>query len=225
MHNFFNIMAYKAIIAGSSGLIGSNLLTILLQHPEYDDVLVLTRRQLPVEHKKLIQAVIDFKDLDRYSNLINGHALFCALGTTQKQTPDRNQYRQIDHDYPVKLAQLAAKNGVKQYHLVSAIGANARSSNFYLKTKGEAETDIKSAGVESTYIYQPSFLEGSRDQPRLGEKIAKVVFTLLNPLLLGGFKKYKSIKAGTVARAMLNQSLTNDKGVFVYTTDKIKQLA
>ncbi|MCD8741505.1 NAD(P)H-binding protein [Mucilaginibacter roseus] len=218
-------MAYKAIIAGASGLIGSNLLTMLLQHPEYDEVLVLTRRQLPVEHKKLIQAVIDFNDLDRYSNLINGHVLFCALGTTQKQTPDRIQYRQIDHDYPVKLAQLAAKNGVNEYHLISAIGANSASSNYYLKTKGDAELDVKAAGVKSTYIYQPSFLEGDRDEPRLGEKIANVVFAVLNPLLIGGLKKYKSIKAETVARAMLNQSLTNDNGVFVYTTEKIKQLA
>lgn len=225
MYNFFNIMAYRAIIAGASGLIGSNLLTMLLQHPEYDEVLVLTRRQLPIQHKKLIQTVIDFSRLDNYSNLINGHALFCALGTTQKQTPDRNQYRQIDHDYPVKLAQLAAKNGVNQYHLVSAIGANPYSSNFYLKTKGEAEAGIKAAGVESIHIYQPSFLEGNRDKPRLGEKIASAVFTILNPFLIGGLKKYKSIAAEIVARAMLNQSLTNSKGVFVYTTDKIKQLA
>ncbi|MBE9586513.1 NAD(P)H-binding protein [Mucilaginibacter sp. JRF] len=218
-------MAHKAIIAGASGLIGSSLLTMLLQHPEYDEVLVLTRRQLPIENKKLIQAIINFDELDQYADLIKGHALFCCLGTTQKQTPDKVKYRAIDHDHPVKLAQLAAQNGVEQYHLVSAIGANASSSNFYLKTKGDAEHDVKAAGVESLYIYQPSFLDGKRNNPRLGEKIAKVVLTLFNPLLLGGLKKYRSIKGDTVARAMLNQSLTNNKGVFTYTTDKIKQLA
>ncbi|MCC8410917.1 NAD(P)H-binding protein [Mucilaginibacter sp. UR6-1] len=218
-------MAYKAIIAGASGLIGSNLLTMLLQHPDYDEVLLLNRRQLPVQHKKLIQAIINFDELDKYSDLIKGHAVFCCLGTTQKQTPDRKTYRQIDHDYPVKLAQFAAQNGVKQYHLVSAIGANTLAANFYLKTKGDAEKDIRAADVESLHIYQPSFLEGKRSKPRLGEKIATAVFTVLNPLLLGGFKKYRSIKAESVAAAMLNQSLTNNKGVFVYTTDKIKQLA
>lgn len=218
-------MAYKAIIAGASGLIGSNLLTMLLQHPEYDEVLLLNRRQLPLQHKKLVQTVINFDKLDQYADLVKGHAVFCCLGTTQKQTPDRKLYRRIDHDYPVKLAQFAAQNGVKHYHLVSAIGANSSSSNFYLKTKGDAENDVKAAGVDSLHIYQPSFLEGKREKPRLGEKIANAIFTVINPLLFGGLKKYRSIKAQTVASAMLNQSLTNNNGVFTYTTDKIKQLA
>src|ERR1700742_1490359 len=124
-------MSNKAIIAGASGLIGSKLLNILLNEPGYDEVLVLVRRELPIEHQKLVQLIVDFDKLDKHVVAINGHAIFCCLGSTKKKTPDLNIYRKIDHDYPVKLAQIGKQNGVDQYHLVSSIGADSKSSNFY----------------------------------------------------------------------------------------------
>ncbi|RYY37706.1 MAG: NAD-dependent epimerase/dehydratase family protein [Sphingobacteriaceae bacterium] len=218
-------MGYKAIIFGASGLIGSKLLPLLLQHPEYDGVLAVSRKQLPIEHKKLTQVIIEFNDIDKHAELIKGHAIFWCLGTTQSQTPDRNKYRKIDHDYPLLAAQLAAKNGVEHYHFISAIGANANSSNFYLKTKGEAELGLKLTGIKILHIYQPSFLKGRSDGSRPSEVLINGLLNIINPLLIGGLKKYRSIAAETVARAMLNQSLNNSDGVFIHTTDKIKELA
>ena len=218
-------MAYKAIIAGASGLIGSKLLPLLLQHTDYDEVLVLVRKQLPLTHKKLVQAVIDFDKLDDYSSMLTGRAVFCCLGTTQKQTPDRKQYYKIDHDYPVQLARIAKANGVPHFHLISAIGANAASSNFYLKMKGETERDVMAADVKSLHIYQPSFLKGRTDGSRPAENFINGFMNLINPLLISDLKKYKSIKSETVAQAMVNQSLNAQAGVFIYPTDKIKKLA
>jgi uncharacterized protein YbjT (DUF2867 family) len=123
------------------------------------------------------------------------------------------------------LAGIALKNGVGQYHLVSAIGANANSSNFYTKMKGETEDDIIKVGLNSLHIYQPSLLAGRNKNQRLGERIANAVMKIINPLLLGGLKKYRSIPAATVAIAMYKQSLKNKTGVFTYTSDKIKQLS
>ena len=140
-------MSNKAIIAGASGLIGSKLLNILLQEPYYDEVLILVRKELPVSHKKLVQLMIDFDMLDDHAKAITGHAIFCCLGSTRKKTPDMAVYRKIDHNYPLKLAQLAKQNGVEQYHLVSAIWANSRSSNFYSKMKGDVEEAIASVGL------------------------------------------------------------------------------
>ncbi|RCH55053.1 nucleoside-diphosphate sugar epimerase [Mucilaginibacter hurinus] len=218
-------MAYKAIIAGASGLIGSKLVQLLLNNQEYNEVVILVRNLLPITHPKLLQVVTRFEELDNYANIIEGHALFCCLGTTKAKTPDKNIYRMIDHDYPVKLAQLAAQNGVNQYHLVSAIGANAGSSQFYLRTKGETELDVIKSGMRRIDIYQPSFLTGRENETRLGEIIAGPVFSVLDPLLLGGLKKYRSIPAFTVAKAMVNQSLKLHEGVFTYPSDKIKLLA
>ncbi len=106
-------VAYRAIIAGASGLIGGFLLDILLQQPEYDEVLILVRKELPLQHEKLRQLVIDFDKLDDYTGRLTGHALFCCLGSTRKKTPDISIYRKIDHDYPLQLAQIAVKNGVR----------------------------------------------------------------------------------------------------------------
>jgi uncharacterized protein YbjT (DUF2867 family) len=217
-------MAIKAVLAGASGLIGSKLLNILLQQPEYDEVLILVRKELPIQHEKLTQLSIDFDRLANYSKAITGHAVFCCLGSTRKKTPDLNDYRKVDHDYPLQLAQIAYKNGISQYHLVSAIGANVGSSNFYTKMKGEVEEDIKKIGLPGLYIYQPSFLTGERKENRLAERLLSPIMKVINPLLIGNLKKYRSIPAATVAMAMYKQSLKNKEGSFIYPSDKIKQL-
>src|SRR6185312_5410444 len=106
-------MPNKAVIAGASGLIGSYLLDILLQSDYYDEVLILVRKGLTVNHKKLVQLIVDFDKLDEYKLSITGHAVFCCLGSTRKKTPDLVIYRKIDHDYPLKLAQMAKENNVR----------------------------------------------------------------------------------------------------------------
>jgi uncharacterized protein YbjT (DUF2867 family) len=221
---FEHQMAKKAIIAGASGLIGGLLLDILLQQPEYDEVMILVRKELALQHKKLKQQVIDFEHLADYSGMIAGNAIFCCLGSTRKKTPDLNVYRKIDHDYPLQLAQIAAKNGIDQFHLVSSLGADAASSNFYIKLKGETEEDIKKVGLKCLHIYRPSFLTGKRTENRPIERYMSVVIKFIDLLLIGGLKKYRSIPAATVARAMYKQSLKNEDGIFIHSSDNIKQL-
>ena len=218
-------MSYKAIIAGATGLIGSKVLNILLANDEYSHVVSLARKESGVVHHKLREVVVDFDKLNEYEQLITGHALFCCLGSTQKKTPDLKVYYKIDHGYPLQLAQLAFKNGVEQYHLISAMGANSGASNFYLKTKGETEEDIIQTGVKCLHIYRPAFLTGDRKEYRFAEKILTPFMAIINPLLIGGLKKYRSIPAQTVAQAMYNESLKNDEGVFIHPSDNIKQIA
>jgi uncharacterized protein YbjT (DUF2867 family) len=218
-------MAKKAIIAGASGLIGSSLLDILLHEPGFDEVLILVRKELPIQHKKLKQLVIDFDQLKDYASEITGNTIFSCLGTTMKKTPDLSVYRKIDHDYPLQLAQIAKQNGIEQYHLVSSLGANAKASNFYLKTKGQIEEDIKQVALTTLCIYQPAFLTGDRKESRLAEKFLIPLMKLLNPLLVGNLKKYRSIPAKTVAQTMYNQSLKKQEGTFIYPSDKIIELS
>lgn len=218
-------MGQKAIIVGASGLIGGSLLDILLQSREYDKVVILVRKELPLENQKLTQLTINFDQPENYSAQIRGDALFCCLGSTFKKTPDLREYSKIDHDYPLRLAQMALKNGVGQFHLVSAIGANPSSSNFYTKIKGETENDIKMVELQALYIYRPSILTGKRKERRVVEGIFSSLFKIIDPLLLGPLKKYRSIAATTVAQAMYKQSIQKKEGVFIYESDKIKQLS
>jgi uncharacterized protein YbjT (DUF2867 family) len=216
---------YKAVIAGASGLIGNLLLEQLLNQPDYNEVLLLVRKKLSLQHQKLKQLVVDFDCLEDYQNEIKGHALFCCLGTTKSKTPDLSVYRKIDHDYPVQLVKIAVKNSMQQYHLVSALGADKNSSIFYSKLKGETEEDIKSLKLKSIFIYQPSLLVGNRQEKRAAERFAMRLAKWIDPLLIGNLKKYRSINAETVAKAMVNQSLKDDSGIFTYPSDQIKNLA
>ena len=219
-----SLMGKKAVLVGASGLIGSNLLTILLQDNFYDKVLVLVRKELPIHHSKLEQLITDFDQLNSYGSAINGEALFCCLGSTKAKTPDLKEYSKVDHDYPLQLAKIAFKNGMKQFHLVSSIGANAFSSNFYTKMKGQTESDIKKVRLNCLHIYQPSVLEGDRNEKRTSEKQILRFMKFIDPLLISIFKKYRSIPAPTVAMAMYNQSTKQMSGVFTWTSDKIKEL-
>ena len=123
-------MAKRAIIAGASGLIGSLLLEIVLENKEYDEVLILVRKKLLLQHIKLKQLVVNFDRLAEHADLLTGDVVFCCLGSTRKKTPDLTVYRKIDHDYPLQLAEIALENKIGQYHLVSALGANPAASNF-----------------------------------------------------------------------------------------------
>ena len=208
-------MGKKAIVAGATGLIGSQLLEILLATDTYDEVRILVRKKLDITHPKLTQLVIDFDQIENHSSSITGDAVFSCLGTTRKKTPDRNTYYRIDHDYPLRLAQLAKANGVKQFHLVSSIGANPDSGTFYIKLKGETERDISALNFYSSCMYEPSMLTGREHETRFGEVFFEGLFKILNHLLIGKWKKYRSVSGAAVAGAMYDQSLKDEPGQWI----------
>jgi uncharacterized protein YbjT (DUF2867 family) len=218
-------MSYKAVIAGSTGLIGSHLLEILLNESAYSEVIILVRKETGKKHNKLREVIVDFDKPDEYAAEINGHAFFCCTGTTKKKTPNLGKYFEIEHDYPIKLAQLALVNGVSQYHFVSSIGADKDSSTNYTKFKGQTEDDLQKLGFKTLHIYRPSFLTGDRKEFRLVEQMVTGLMYVVNPLLMGSLKKYRSIPAQTVAHAMYNESITNTEGIFIHPSDNIKQIA
>jgi uncharacterized protein YbjT (DUF2867 family) len=205
----------KAIIAGATGLIGSQLLDILLAGGDYDEVLIIVRKKLNIAHTKLTQLVIDFDALADHSSSISGDVIFSCLGTTKSKTPDTGTYYKIDHDYPLQLAKMALQNGIKQFHLVSAVGANPDSKTFYIRMKGETERDISALDLPSVFIYEPSMLTGRNKEKRFVEMFFEGLFTFINPLLNGKWKKYRSVSGATVAKAMYDQSLKNEPGKWV----------
>lgn len=218
-------MPYKVIIVGASGLIGSHLLSELIKAKDISEIIAIVRKPLGIIEPKLKELIINFDDLEAYASEINGDIIFCCIGTTKKKTPDAKIYRKIDLEYPVMLAKIGLDNGMKQFHIVSSIGANSKSKNSYLKLKGELEDILKSLKIGSLHIYQPSILEGKRLEMRVLEKIGLSVFKLINPLLISGLRKYRSIKALDVARAMINQSRKELSGIFTYPSEQIKEIA
>ena len=214
----------EVILAGASGLVGSELLNLLLADSKIVSVVALIRRPLDIKHEKLQQVIVDFDRSETFENHLNGDAVFCCLGTTKQKTPNKDEYRKIDYEFPLALARHASKRGVRQYHLVSAMGANKHSSIFYSRLKGELEEELKKIHFEKICIYQPSLLTGKRKEERLIETIASTLMKFVNPLLAGNLSKYRSIPASRVAEAMHNQTFSIQEGIFTYPSNIIKHL-
>jgi uncharacterized protein YbjT (DUF2867 family) len=163
-------------------------------------------------------------ELENFKADFKGDEVYCCIGTTAKKTPDKAVYTAIDYGIPVAAAKLSKENGILTFLVVSALGANAKSSIFYNKTKGEMERDVLSAEIDHTYILQPSIIEGNRKEQRIGEQIGLVLFKLVQPLLIGKLKKYRSTEAEHIAQAMINLANSTSSAQII-TSDKIREIA
>jgi uncharacterized protein YbjT (DUF2867 family) len=174
-------MSCIATLIGASGLIGSNLLKILLEDPYYSLVKIAVRKKTGIHHPQLEEYIIDFSNEEAIEKTIVGSTVvFCSVGTTQSKVKgDKAAYRQVDYNIPVAAAIAANQHHVRHFILVSAIGANSKSNNFYLQLKGEVEDKIATmSSIKSKYIMQPSLLLGSRGEKRTGEKLGQLLMPL-----------------------------------------------
>ena len=213
-----------ALIIGSTGLIGSQLLELLLESQDYSTVVTFVKRDSGIQHPKLKQHIIDFDKPETYKELVIGDDFFCTIGTTIKKAGSKEAFRKVDFEYPRQFATFALENKVKQFLIISSLGANATSSNFYLKTKGEIEDFLKTCNFESITVLQPSLLLGNRKEFRLGEKAGAFFMKTFSFLFIGKLKKYRPIESKTVAKALLAIAKKNSKGFKIYESDVIQQI-
>ena len=209
-------MPKKAIITGATGLIGEQLLELLANSENYNSVIVLSRREVHYQNSKIQLEVVDFDALDDQADFWQVDDVFCCLGTTMNKAGNKQLFRKVDYHYPLEIAQAAYNNGATAFHLVSALGADTRSSIFYNKTKGEVEEAIKKVNYPKFHIYQPSLLFGDRGEFRLGENVGIFFFKVFSFLMLGPLKKYRGIESGKVANAMFQQAQNDEKGHFIH---------
>ncbi len=207
-----------AVVLGATGLIGSEVVTLLLADDNFVVVRVLVRRPYTVKHPKLDVQEVDFDNTNDFKDKLGvGDAIFCCIGTTNsKMKGDKNAYRKVDYDIAVNAARLGLEANYTQFLLVSAVGANASSKNFYTKLKGEVEDAVARVPFKSIHMFQPSILFGNRKEFRLGEMIAKGLMKALSFLFIGSLNKYKGIDANDVARAMVAASKKQKPGVSKY---------
>ncbi|MGM9927241.1 MAG: oxidoreductase [Bacillus sp. (in: firmicutes)] len=213
-----------ALVAGGSGLIGDELLQILLESPEYEQVIAIVRKALPIKHKKLKEIIVDFDRLQDFSDEFMADDVFCCLGTTIKKAKTKKEMFKVDVEYPIAVAELAKEQGAKGFYIVSAIGADKDSSVFYLKMKGQLETHIQKISYEQVGIFRPSLLLGEREEFRLGEKMGGMIATLFSPLMTGSLKKYRAIKGETVAKAMYMLAQKDKKGIHIISSEEIETM-
>lgn len=197
-------MTRIANIIGASGLVGQQLISQLLNHPEFEKVRSFVRHSSGIAHPKLEEFRIDFDKPDNWKHLVKGDVLFSTLGTTLKTAKSKeNQYR-VDFTYQYEFANAAAENGVGAYLLVSSVGANPKSSVFYSRMKGELEDAVAKLAFQKLIIFRPSILDGERKEKRSGERIGLIISRFVTQFVL---KKYRPTPVKILAEKMISLSL------------------
>ena len=190
-----------SIIAGSTGLIGGNVIKVLSNKKQ--NAIALTRRSIPNLPLNITEMIIDFDTFEKNGSLPSCNNVFICLGTTIKTAGSKENFRKVDIDYCLSIARKAKESGAETLSLISSIGANSSSKNFYLRTKGELEESIQSLGFSTVNIFRPSFLVGERSEKRLAEKIAINLAKIMDLFLIGTASKYRSVKAESLAKTMV----------------------
>ena len=204
-----------ALLFGSSGLIGGHLLRQLIENNDYAKIKVFVRSVPEINDPKVEIIKTDFNNLDNHKEEIKGDDCFFCIGTTKKNSPDKNEYRRVELEVPKKIAQIAKLNSVNSFLFVSSGFADPKNSGDYLRFKGEVEEELKSLNFKTLGIMRPSFLLGDRKEKRVGEKIGIFIFKLLSPLFIGPLKKMKPIHSEKVASAMIMAAQDNlDQTIF-----------
>ncbi|WP_442600040.1 oxidoreductase [Neobacillus sp. D3-1R] len=207
-----------ALIAGATGLVGNELLHILLNSQKYEKIFALVRRPLKVKHPNLMEVICDFERLEEFEQYFAVDDVFCTLGTTIKKAKTKEAMYRIDVEYPIAIAELAKEKGAKHFLIVSSVNANKNSRIWYSKMKGELEEKLKEIPYETMSIFQPSLLLGNRSEFRLLEKIGIGIVRGLGSLLGNELRSRMGIEANTVANAMFHVAQIDQKGIHIYSS-------
>jgi uncharacterized protein YbjT (DUF2867 family) len=191
-----------SLIIGSTGLIGNKLLYELAKKDT--EIIAITRRPINNLPENVSLLNIDFDDFLQNGVLPSCNHIYICLGTTIKKAGSQSEFKKVDFDYCVSFARKAKEAGATKISLVSSVGANPHTKNFYLKTKGEVEEEIKKIDFQVINIFRPSLLLGRREESRFLEKIGQNLSSFINLFLIGYFRKYRSIKSSNVAYCMAN---------------------
>jgi uncharacterized protein YbjT (DUF2867 family) len=207
----------RAIVYGSSGFVGSHLLSELLNSSDYGQVTAVVRKSLNVTHPRLRTVIGDYNSLVGVKSELAADEVFIALGTTKKNSPKKAEYYEVDHEYPVLAARMAKEAGAKSVFLVTAVGANPKSKIFYVRTKGETERDVTALDFEHTHIFRPSMIMGSRKETRsLVEEVLMRSWSAFDPLLSWKGDQYKGITGEDIAKAMVQSAKNQTEKVKIY---------
>lgn len=211
-----------AVIIGATGAVGREILEEVLEKEFYKKVYVLGRSSVTklVDNEKLEKIVIDFENLEFDINILNNADVFAALGTTIKIAKTKENQRKIDLDYTINFAKIC-EGRVRSFNVVSAVGANRKSKNFYSSLKGELEEQLQKMNLGTLRIYRPSLLIAKRADKRMMEDFFIKISPMLKPILRGKLKKYSPIEVGLLGKEIVRFAIEyKEKGAYTYSDFK-----
>ncbi len=211
----------KAIVAGATGLVGSELVKILLEDPDYSEVVVYSRRPLSSGNPKLKYVQGELGAMNEHSDELKGDVYFCCLGTTIKTAGSQDNFRKVDFHGVVSFGRLAFNHKAKKFLVVSASGAHSQSKFFYPRVKGEAEKALKDLKLSSLVIFRPGLLVGDREEKRTGEKIGISSFRILRHIMPTKLSKTIGTEVTHLTRRMLEESKSGNPGLQIIEAKEI----
>lgn len=215
-------MKYTSNVIGATGLVGTQLVNLLLGNDNFKTVRIFVRRGTGLSHPKLEECIIDFTDENTWGAQLTGDVLFSALGTTLKQAGSKEKQYDIDVVFNRNFALKAKQNGIENYVLVSSIGADAKSKIFYLHIKGKLDDTVMEMNFKNPVILRPSSLTGPREGTRIAEKISVPVMNFLTKFML---TNYRPIHAAIVAKAMISSVINPGADKVIWEGKEIFELA
>jgi uncharacterized protein YbjT (DUF2867 family) len=214
-------MSRTAVVIGATGLVGGYLVRQLLDDPAYSTVITYARKNLGIHHPKLVQKPFPIPDSPIRD--VTGDDFYCSIGTTIKKAKSREAFRIIDFEVPLAFAKSAKEAGVSHFLLVSSVGADSKSPFFYPRIKGELEDAIGQLDFPSFTVVRPGLLRGPREEFRLGEKIGGVIQAVIEPILLGKLRDFRSVPAQDVARCLVEAAHHPQKGRRIISSGEIRR--
>jgi uncharacterized protein YbjT (DUF2867 family) len=214
-----------ALILGGTGLVGAQLVKELSSGNEYEQIHLLTRREIESKHSNIKVHIVDFDNLPNYADLFKVNDVFVCLGTTIKKAKSKEAFRKVDYDYVVETAKLAKMARIDKFLVITAMGANSKSKFFYSRVKGDVEETLQLLNLNSLHMFRPSLLLGERKELRVGEKFSKAISSFFQFLLIGPLRAYRPIKANTVANAMIVVAKSKLIGNYIYRSNEVERLA
>ena len=224
------------LLAGATGLVGGRVVASLLGDRHWSGKILAPVRRMPATDDKRLLAIAaslsdateDARLQERLRAALSGETLdayVSCLGTTLKTAGSREAFIAVDRELVLRMARIARELGARQAIVVSSAGASRQSGNFYLRVKGEVEDSLEKMGFDRLDILQPGLLLGARGERRPGEALAQTLSPLINPLLVGGLRQYRSIDAIDVGSAIAALAGKSGSGQFVHRYDEIKAFA
>jgi uncharacterized protein YbjT (DUF2867 family) len=214
-----------AVVAGASGLTGSFLLSQFQNATHIDAVYAFVRKPLVTKHAKVIEVLFSDDFMSVSDQLPEGAIYFCCLGSTIKKAGSKQQFYFVDVTLVGKFIQLAESKSAQSFVLQSSVGAGSPGNNYYLSCKREAENLLLASKIPNKHIVRPSLLIGARNEFRIGERIAQMLMPVFNWMMIGKLRRYQSISAELVAKAMLNLGLKTQETTSIIESESIQDLA
>ena len=211
-------MEKTAVIIGATGAVGKEILKEILADNFYNKVYILGRESIGKlgDEERLTKIIVDFENLNFDTSILENADVFASLGTTIKIAGSKENQRKIDVDYTVNFSKLC-EGKVRSFNVVSAIGANSKSKNFYNSLKGELEDKLKVMNLGVLRIFQPSLLISKRDDKRFLEQMFMKVAPIFQLVLKGKAKKYSPIEVSVLGREIVRFAIENkEQGTYTY---------